>query len=68
MIIGHWLDFFNMITPGVMHFEGGVGFLEIGTAMIFMSAFLLVVLTALSKMPLFGKNHPMLEESLHHHI
>ncbi len=68
VIIGHWLDFFNMVTPGVMHFEGGVGFLEIGTAMIFMSAFLLVVLTALSKMPLFGKNHPMLEESLHHHI
>lgn len=68
VIIGHWLDFFNMVTPGVMHFDGGIGLLEIGTAIIFMSAFLLVVLTALSKMPLFGKNHPMLEESLHHHI
>jgi hypothetical protein len=68
VIIGHWLDFFNMVTPGVMHFEGGIGFMEIGTAMIFMSAFLLVMLTSLSKMPLFGKNHPMLEESLHHHI
>lgn len=68
VIIGHWFDFFNMVTPGVMKFEGGIGFLEIGTAMIFMSAFLLVMLTSLSKMPLFGKNHPMLEESLHHHI
>lgn len=68
VIIGHWLDFFNMVTPGVMHFDGGIGFMEIGTAIIFMCAFLLVVLTALSKMPLFGKNHPMLEESLHHHI
>lgn len=68
VIIGHWLDFFNMVTPGVMHYEGGIGFLEIGTAMIFMSAFLLVMLTSLSKMPLFGKNHPMLEESLHHNI
>lgn len=68
VIIGHWLDFFNMVTPGVMQYEGGIGFLEIGTAIIFMAAFLLVVLTALSKMPLFGKNHPMLEESLHHHI
>jgi hypothetical protein len=68
VIIGHWLDFFNMVTPGVMHFDGGIGFMEIGTAIVFMSAFLLVVLTSLSKMPLFGKNHPMLEESLHHHI
>lgn len=68
VIIGHWLDFFNMVTPGVMHFDGGIGFMEIGTAIIFMCAFLLVMLTSLAKMPLFGKNHPMLEESLHHHI
>lgn len=68
VIIGHWLDFFNMVTPGVMHYEGGIGLMEIGVAIIFMSAFLLVMLTSLSKMPLFGKNHPMLEESLHHHI
>lgn len=68
VIVGHWFDFFNMVTPGVMHFDGGIGFLEIGTAMIFMAAFLFVMLTSLSKMPLFGKNHPMLEESLHHHI
>jgi hypothetical protein len=68
VIIGHWLDFFNMVTPGVMHYEGGIGFLEIGTGLIFMSLFLLVMLRSLSRMPLFGKNHPMLEESLHHHI
>lgn len=68
VIVGHWFDFYNMVTPGVMHFDGGVGFIEIGTALIFLSAFLLVTLTSLSKMPLIGKNHPMLEESLHHHI
>jgi len=68
VIIGHWLDFFNMVTPGVMKFEGGLGFLEIGTGFIFMAVFLWVVLSSLSKMPLFGKNHPLLEESLHHHI
>ncbi len=68
VIIGHWLDFFNMVTPGVMHFDGGIGFMEIGTAIIFMSALLLVVLTSLSKMPLFKKHHLMLEESINHHI
>jgi len=68
VIVGHWFDFFNMVTPGVMKNEGGLGLLEIGTGLIFMSVFIWVVLNSLTKMPLFGKNHPMLEESLHHHI
>lgn len=68
VIVGHWFDFFNMVTPGVMQVNGGVGFMEIGMAMIFMAAFLLVMLTSLAKVPLFGKNDPMLEESLHHNI
>ena len=68
IIVGHWFDFFNMVTPGVMKHNGGIGFMEIGVALIFMAVFLLVVLTSLSKVPLIGKNHPMLEESLHHHI
>jgi hypothetical protein len=68
IIVGHWFDFFNMVTPGVMKLEGGVGFLEIGVALIFAAVYLLVVLNSLSKFPLFGKNDPMLQESLHHHI
>jgi hypothetical protein len=68
IIIGHWFDFFNMVTPGVMQHDGGIGLLEIGTAFIFAAVFLLVVLNSLSKIPLFGKNDPMLQESLHHHI
>lgn len=68
VIVGHWFDFFNMVTPGVMKYEGGVGFMEIGVALIFAAVFLLVVLNSLSKIPLFGKNDPMLHESLHHHI
>lgn len=68
VIIGHWFDFYNMVTPGIMKDEGGVGFVEIGTALVFFGAFLWVTLNSLAKMPLFGKNHPMLEESLHHHI
>jgi hypothetical protein len=68
VIIGHWLDFFNMVTPGVMQLDGGLGLLEIGLGLAFMAIFLLVVLTSLSKVPLVGKNHPMLTESLHHNI
>ncbi|MGK7390444.1 MAG: quinol:cytochrome C oxidoreductase [Candidatus Cyclobacteriaceae bacterium M2_1C_046] len=68
IIVGHWFDFYLMITPGVMQFNGGLGLIEIGTFLVFGAAFLLVVLSSLQKFPLFGKNHPMLQESLHHHI
>jgi hypothetical protein len=52
----------------VMKHDGDLGLLEIGTFMIFIAVFLLFVLNSLTKVPLFGKNDPMLEETLHHHI
>ncbi len=68
VILGHWLDFYLMVTPGTLKENGGFGFLEIGMALIYGAAFLFVVLTSLSKVPLVAKNHPMLGESMHHHI
>ncbi len=68
VILGHWLDFYLMVTPGTMKEDGGFGFMEIGMAMIFGTAFLFVVLKGLSKMPLVAKNHPLLGEAMHHHI
>jgi hypothetical protein len=68
VIVGHWFDFYNMVTPGVMQQNGGIGFMEIGVGLIYAALFLLVVLSSLPKLPLFGKNHPMLQESLNHHI
>ena len=68
IIVGHWFDFYLMVTPGVMKNSGGLGFLEIGLAMVFLAAFLYVVLNSLTKFPLVAKQHPMMAESLHHHI
>ncbi|HAC24671.1 MAG TPA: quinol:cytochrome C oxidoreductase [Cytophagales bacterium] len=68
VILGHWFDFYNMITPGVMKGEGGFGFLELGLLMIFLAAILYIVLNALSKVQLVAKNHPFMPESLNHHI
>ena len=68
IILGHWFDFYLMITPGTLKEHGGYGFLELGVMFIYAGAFIYVVLNSLSKAPLFGKNHPMLQESLHHHI
>ncbi len=68
IIVGHWFDFYNMVTPGIMQYDGGLGLLEIGLALIFFALFLFVSLNALSKMPLVAKNDPMMAESLNHHI
>lgn len=68
VVFGHWLDFYLMVTPGTLGNNGSFGFLEIGLILVYFSAFLFVVLSSMAKAPLFAKNHPMLEESLHHHI
>jgi hypothetical protein len=68
VLIGHWFDFYLMITPGVLKENGGFGLLEVGMAMIFGVAFLFVALTSLAKYPLVAKNHPMIKEAEHHHV
>lgn len=68
VILGHWFDFYLMITPGTLKENGGYGFLELGLFLVYAGAFTYVILNQLAKAPLVAKNHPMLEESLHHHI
>jgi len=66
ILVGHWLDFYLMVTPGTLKENGGFGFLEIGTAMIYLAVFAFVIFTSLAKRPLIAKNHPMIEECVHH--
>jgi hypothetical protein len=68
ILVGHWFDFYLMITPGALGENGGFGLMEIGVAMVFAAGFIFVVLHSLAKVPLVARNHPMMEESLHHHI
>jgi len=67
VMIGQWLNFYLMVTPGILKENGGFGFIEIGTTMVYFAAFTYVVLSNLAKVPLVAKNHPMLQESIHHH-
>jgi hypothetical protein len=73
LIIGHWFDYFQMIMPGtVEHFTEwfvAVLWIEVGTFIGFAGLFTFLMFTALSKFKaLAPKNHPFLQESLHHHI
>ncbi|ARS41410.1 quinol:cytochrome C oxidoreductase [Sphingobacteriaceae bacterium GW460-11-11-14-LB5] len=69
VLLGHWVDYYQMIMPGAVE-EGhnGFGIIEIGTAIGFVGLFTFTVLTSLSKKPLIAKNHPLLQESLHHQL
>jgi hypothetical protein len=73
LICGHWLDYFQMIMPGtvgplsVWYHE--IGPIEICAFIGFVGLFTFTMLTSLSKFKsLVPKKHPLLEESLHHHI
>jgi len=65
ILVGHWADFYLMFMPGTM--KGDNGFLiEIGIALIFLGAFLILVTRRLMQAPLVPVNHPFVEESVHH--
>jgi hypothetical protein len=65
---GHYLDFYNMIMPGTAKDLGGFGFTEFGALLFFACLFIYVVSKSVASLPLVPKNHPMLEESIHHDI
>jgi hypothetical protein len=68
IIIGHFLDFYLMIMPGVLGDHAGFGILEIFLPCLFIGVLILVTHTRLSNAALINHNHPYLEESLHHEI
>ncbi|MFT7434235.1 MAG: hypothetical protein ACI8UX_000021 [Psychromonas sp.] len=68
ILLGHWFDFYQMLMPGIAKDQGGLGLIELGTTTVFACAFMYVVYAQLSKANLYPKNHPFLEESLHHDI
>ena len=58
----------RLVAPGTIGEHWNIGYIEIGMFMSFLGLFLLVVHNALTKAPLFVKNHPYADESIHHHI
>lgn len=66
IFIGHWFDVFCMVMPGTLFSEWEYGMLEIGMFMAFLGTFILLVFKGLSKSSLVQKNHPYLQESIHH--
>lgn len=74
LIAGHWLDYWLMIIPGTTgpqseHWYTEIGLIEATVFIGFAGLFIYLTLTTLSKLKtLAPKNHPFLEESLHHYV
>lgn len=68
ILVGHWVDVYLMIMPGVVGEKAGIGLLEIGTTVAFAGIFIYVVLHSLSKANLYTLNHPYFLESANHDV
>ena len=66
VMIGHWIDYFQMIMPGAAGEHAGIGIPEISLTVAYMGLFLFIVLKALASRSLIVKHDPLLEESLHY--
>lgn len=68
IFIGHWVDLYQLIMPGVVGGENsGIGIPEIGITIGYVGLFLFVVFRSLTKAPLVPKHHPFYKESLEYH-
>ncbi len=67
LIAGQYLDLYDQIIPGVLH-APVFGIIEIGFFIGFAGLFVYIFARALSSVALIPKNHPYLDESLHHHV
>ena len=69
ILMGHWIDVYLMVMPGTVGLDWkGFNIIEFGVLAGYAGLFLFVVQTSLSKAPTVAKNHPLLPESLAHHI
>ena len=67
LFVFHWVNVFVMVMPGSVFDHWAIGILEIGMFLFFLGLFIFIVLRSISKAPLLVKNHPYLDENLHHH-
>lgn len=67
ILLGHYVDFFNMIMPSTVGDQWFIGIPEISSILFFLGLFIFVVFNALTKAPLTPKRNPFIEESKHFH-
>ncbi|WP_347923013.1 quinol:cytochrome C oxidoreductase [Pontimicrobium sp. SW4] len=67
ILVGHYVDVYNMIMPATVGDRWGFGLAEFGAIFFFLGLFMLVVFYAISKQPLLAKGNPFVKESKQFH-
>lgn len=67
ILVGHYIDIYNMIMPATVGESWFIGIPEISAVLFFGGLFIFVVFSALTKAPLLAKRNPYIKESKHYH-
>lgn len=67
IIIGHWVDFYQMVMPGTLHEHYSLGWFEFGILVLYAGLIMFFVGKGLTKKPLVAEHHPFIKESTIHH-
>ena len=63
IVLGHYLDVYNMIMPAAVGDMWSFGPAEIGGFLFFLGIFIYVVFKEISEAPILAKGDPYIEES-----
>jgi len=63
ILIGHYMDVFNMIMPSAVGYQWFFGIPELGSVMFFAGLFIYIVFSSLTKAPLEASGDPFNKES-----
>lgn len=66
ILVGHWIDFYQIVMPGTVGEHWHLSWYEIGIACGFVGLVILLVSNKLSKSPQIVENHPYLKETVIH--
>ncbi len=67
ILLGHYMDVFNMIMPSAVGNQWFIGAAEIGGFLFFLGLFIYIVFTEITKAPLKAKGDPYMGESERFH-
>jgi hypothetical protein len=67
IIIGHWIDFYQMVMPGPLGEHYSLGWFEFGILALYAGLIMHFTGKALEKTELNPRHHPFFKESLIHH-
>ncbi len=67
ILLGHYVDIFNMVMPATVGTSWSFGFVEIGALLFFLGLFIFIVFRSLTKRPLEPKRNPLIKESENFH-